>query len=531
MRFSFPLFLFVLLTSFLLCGMLGKFPVSVVEAHSVSLDRNWNYNVTVPFTEWIGGTLGRVTHGIFPQTSEWVMAVTFSGIRWNMSTSDRRFTIVVCNTTTYADSYVSLIVRAASVQVWEKVGESQVQLGASHSETFSNSTVFVVAMYSAGYVNVGHVANQTDILHDQSLPYGVMRGVSVGVISGAAFSNIAGSVNIYFSSTTGNPPPVSGYIVDSWRSYANLTATFKTLCDEYTLAPVNASYEDIGVSDQGTSIWAYHFGVGTRVLSVGAIHGDEHANSQMMYNLAYWLCTSGSSQAADLLANCELTFVPAMNPDKFKVTRKNYNLVDLNRNFDYDWLNGGSTNVSDWNYRGVSAGSEDETQVLQTYITAYNPCVFIDWHDQAFLFYAPTNNATQVARRDALWTASNVFWGQDGVSSMPKSVLGAGGYMASYAAYVSNVNVSILVETSVVEGTLGSYSFGGEIWTRSKDILLGVNVVWGGMGVPPVPDPDPDPEPEVEVEYHIEDTVFFRNLMVVVVIAIGCVVAVKVGRF
>jgi len=81
----------------------------------------------------------------------------------------------------------------------------------------------------------------------------------------------------------------------------------------------------------------------------------------------------------------EIWVIPILNPEGYKYItdnnlsspwwRKNlrdnnnngkidpdYDGVDLNRNYDFNWYAGGSTNPADWTYRGPSAFSEKETQ-------------------------------------------------------------------------------------------------------------------------------------------------------------------------
>lgn len=81
----------------------------------------------------------------------------------------------------------------------------------------------------------------------------------------------------------------------------------------------------------------------------------------------------------------EIWVIPILNPEGYKYIvdnnlsspwwRKNlrdnnnngridpdYDGVDLNRNYDYNWIYGGSTNPADWTYRGPFAFSEKETQ-------------------------------------------------------------------------------------------------------------------------------------------------------------------------
>merc|ERR1719343_1541329 len=99
------------------------------------------------------------------------------------------------------------------------------------------------------------------------------------------------------------------------------------------------------------------------------------------------------------LDNTEVVMVPMANPDGFRWTetesrfhRKNTNGaadagwfctggVDLNRNFDAYWAQGGSSgNRCQDTYHGPSAASEPETQVYQNIMTETPMTVYIDIH-------------------------------------------------------------------------------------------------------------------------------------------------------
>ena len=455
------------------------FVTLAADCETHALNRTFDYEVDVPYTEWITGTSGRQTHGVFPPSYEWLLLINFTGMHFNTTSSDPRFVVVVCNTTTYADQYVGFIVRATNIQVWEKVGSSQQQIGSTYTYSFSNSTVFVFAMDSGGYLSFGFEDSQQQILNGTLMPLGAMNATSIGVISGASWSNDAGTVHLWYSSLLGIQYPEEGYITDSWRSYENLTATFKVLCDNYTDAPFSASYEAIGPSESDESIWAYSFGNGTiRLLIIAAIHGDEHEISQMLYNFAYWLCASESPQAQAISTRLTIIMVPVVNVDNFKVTRKNVNGVDLNRNFESGWETAGSTTPTDWDYRGPSAASEAETIALEDFINVTAPDVFIDFHQFQNLFYA-YNSAEQIARRNTLWDAANVHWGEDSITSIPKTTSDADGYAVRYSILVSGAQLGTLIETGVTPANYTEYSFGGTVWTKCKDIILAVSDVYG----------------------------------------------------
>ncbi|MFY9345924.1 MAG: M14 family zinc carboxypeptidase [Planctomycetota bacterium] len=90
----------------------------------------------------------------------------------------------------------------------------------------------------------------------------------------------------------------------------------------------------------------------------------------------------------------ELWFVPMVNPDgvnhvwnvydMWRKNRRNNGTsfgVDLNRNYPFLWgLCGASTSPSSDTYRGPSAGSEPETQVMRNLIATVRPEIYLDVH-------------------------------------------------------------------------------------------------------------------------------------------------------
>ncbi len=99
----------------------------------------------------------------------------------------------------------------------------------------------------------------------------------------------------------------------------------------------------------------------------------------------------------------EIWVVPILNPEGYKYIvdnnlaspwwRKNlrdnngngkvdhdYDGVDLNRNYDYNWHYGGSTNPADWTYRGPFAFSEKETQAKRDLASKKKFVVSVSYH-------------------------------------------------------------------------------------------------------------------------------------------------------
>ncbi|WEI10073.1 M14 family metallopeptidase [Acinetobacter soli] len=84
----------------------------------------------------------------------------------------------------------------------------------------------------------------------------------------------------------------------------------------------------------------------------------------------------------DLRMHCEFVVTPMMNIDGTNaITRKNSNGVDCNRNFDWNWSVGGSTDPASENYRGNTPFSEVESRIYRDAVLAYPDAdLYIDVH-------------------------------------------------------------------------------------------------------------------------------------------------------
>ena len=110
-----------------------------------------------------------------------------------------------------------------------------------------------------------------------------------------------------------------------------------------------------------------------KLIVTSCIHGGEKPSAFAMLNLCKKLKDNWVENAflTYLRFNIELIVVPILNPWGYvNNTRGNYNHVDLNRNFDYNWANQGSTDSTDQRYRGTSANSENETQAIINFVNA-----------------------------------------------------------------------------------------------------------------------------------------------------------------
>lgn len=118
---------------------------------------------------------------------------------------------------------------------------------------------------------------------------------------------------------------------------------------------------------------------------------------------------AGDPQMQALVDGYELWFVPMVNPDGvdhvwnvnnlWRKNRRNNGSnfgVDLNRNYPFLWgLCGASTSTGSDTYRGPSAGSEPETQVMRNLVARLRPEIYLDFHSsgrEVLRMWAPCAN-------------------------------------------------------------------------------------------------------------------------------------------
>ena len=155
---------------------------------------------------------------------------------------------------------------------------------------------------------------------------------------------------------------------------------------EYTTVPINASADSV-----------------PKVAITCTMHGNEKMSTYAMHYLMYDLIHNAEKNPALswMKANCIITFIPICNPYGFmKATpsRLNENGVNLNRNFPtYNWsewedtrTDGNGSEPGGLNYKGESAASESETQMMMRF--------FRNNYDAVFAIDLHTNGADTVSR-------------------------------------------------------------------------------------------------------------------------------------
>ncbi len=181
-----------------------------------------------------------------------------------------------------------------------------------------------------------------------------------------------------------------------WHTYSENIAYLDSLHAEYP--DLISEKWSIGWSHEGRNIWAVRLSdnAGTdepdepEILLDTMHHAREIMSSEFGILFADYLCANyGSDPVVTwLMDNRELYLVSIVNPDGMVYNetiapqgggmwRKNrrdnggsYG-VDLNRNYPFEWLGGGSSpDPSSDTYRGPSPGSEPETQALMDFVNS-----------------------------------------------------------------------------------------------------------------------------------------------------------------
>jgi hypothetical protein len=182
---------------------------------------------------------------------------------------------------------------------------------------------------------------------------------------------------------------------DSWRIYRSYTTVTNELFSLEAKYPTLVSHETIGKTLQGKNIYMFRVGnsSGGKFMFDGRIHGPEDCGTENGVAFIKWVLTNGSSDANSIKTKNYLLFIPGINIDSVarQNMRRNYTIngvvtkvlygVDLNRNFVSGWGETGSGNpTNNYEYRGISAGSEPETQAVRNAMLKYKPAIYMNVH-------------------------------------------------------------------------------------------------------------------------------------------------------
>jgi hypothetical protein len=185
---------------------------------------------------------------------------------------------------------------------------------------------------------------------------------------------------------------------DVQADFADFEARWPERVERMVIGETDSGFplEGIVVTDESVPYDQAPLATGTklRVYLDGGHHGNEFLGVELvMYYLEEFLSKAEAGDEATLqfLRETEVYAVPIVNVDgNFLDTRKNSRLVDVNRNYDFQWGGPGSGgSIADMNYRGPSAASESEVQANQAFGAKIRPDVWITMHTGVAEFYWP----------------------------------------------------------------------------------------------------------------------------------------------
>jgi carboxypeptidase T len=208
------------------------------------------------------------------------------------------------------------------------------------------------------------------------------------------------------------PPADSNY-----HDYNEMAAELATV-EAANQNPPRVRRFNLGTSFQGRTIWAVKVSDNVdvdedepEVLFTANQHAREHLTVEMALYILNRLTTD--SAFTNLVNNREIWIIPMVNPDgveydiatgSYRMWRKNRQAspTDLNRNWSYQWgcCGGSSGTVSSETYRGPSAFSAPETQVVRNFVNSrviggvQQIKAHIDWHTYSELILWPYGYTT-----------------------------------------------------------------------------------------------------------------------------------------
>ncbi|MBN1792894.1 hypothetical protein JW826_04400 [Candidatus Woesearchaeota archaeon] len=213
--------------------------------------------------------------------------------------------------------------------------------------------------------------------------------------------------------------------------------------------PDIARYEIIGKSLEGKDILLFKMGnpEGGKFMFDGEVHGSEDCGTETGLKFFQWALESNDDEARAIREGNQLIFIPIINRDQYRRqnSRRNYTLsdgsriqvsygVDLNRNFPSGWGGSGSSDpTNNYDYRGISSGSEPETEAVSAAMKKYKPNTYFNVHCGMRLLYGD-GNATLIA--NMITEISNI---QNKIGSKTNEVYGThkggmgGGFVATTA--------------------------------------------------------------------------------------------------
>ncbi len=171
--------------------------------------------------------------------------------------------------------------------------------------------------------------------------------------------------------------------------------------------PNFSSVASIGTSIENRDISAYKItkdeNVSTNCYIIGLQHAREWIGMEVVLSFVQYLYDHKDDEnLQSIFFNKVIWLIPIMNPDGLEYTRTTDRLwrknrrdnldgtfgVDLNRNYDFEFLTNSSSNTASETYRGASAVSEPESKSLVDLISSQSLGGLLDFHSYSqFILY------------------------------------------------------------------------------------------------------------------------------------------------
>lgn len=200
----------------------------------------------------------------------------------------------------------------------------------------------------------------------------------------------------------------------AYHNTAELTQAMREMEAKY---PNLVRMSSIGKTTEGRDIWALRITGRPNeadslpgIFFMGGHHAREHLSVETPLRIFQNLLAryaQGDQRVISLIDNRDIHLIPAVNPDgleydvasgSYKTWRKNRSKnkdgtygVDLNRNYDFRWGQGGSSSSpSSETYMGPAPFSEPETRAIRDFIIAHkNISMLLSYHTFSELILYP----------------------------------------------------------------------------------------------------------------------------------------------
>lgn len=196
-----------------------------------------------------------------------------------------------------------------------------------------------------------------------------------------------------------NPHNINDFNVIQRLLYSDILNSYEAIGGYSSVETIGYAQGFNGNSSMALKLYKYRSNVASaknsfslkpkKILITSGVHGEEKGAVYGLMNFVKILMDSVPSSAKIILNTFDVDIIPCVNPWGFNnETRENYNGVNLNRNFSYNW------NAYSGDDKGTSALSESESSAVSAIIVENQYDYIVDWHE------AKLSNGTYVATQN-----------------------------------------------------------------------------------------------------------------------------------